>query len=132
MVHQMNDIDLESDQPTSRLTAMPANANPDGDIFGGWVMSQMDLAAASVAARRAGGRVVTVAVDAMTFHSPIFIGDEVSIYARIEKVGRTSVTVVVDAYARRQYTEDTDRVTEGKFTFVKIGPDRKPRPVPSE
>jgi acyl-CoA thioesterase YciA len=129
-VVSMTQIDPIHDQPASRVTAMPLNANPDGDIFGGWVMSQMDLAAASVAARRANGRVVTVAVDGMAFLSPIFIGDEVSIYANISRVGRTSLAVKVEAYARRQYTEDTDKVTEAIFTFVKIGQDRKPRPLP--
>lgn len=123
-------INPEHDQPASRVTAMPANANPDGDIFGGWVMSQMDLAAASVASRRANGRVVTVAVDAMQFLSPVFVGDEVSIYAEVERVGRTSVAIKVESFARRQYTEDTDKVTEATFTFVKIGMDRKPRPLP--
>jgi acyl-CoA thioesterase YciA len=123
-------IDLFNDQPTSRVTAMPSDANPDGDIFGGWCMSQMDLAAASVAARRAQGRCVTVAVDGMQFLSPVFIGDEVSIYASVAKVGRTSLAIKVEAFARRQYTEDTDKVTEATFTFVKIGPDRKPRVLP--
>lgn len=125
-------IDFDLEQPASRITAMPANANPDGDIFGGWVMSQMDLAGASLAARRAQGRCVTVAVEGMQFLSPVFIGDEVSIYADIDKVGRTSVAIKVVAYARRQYTEDMDKVTEAIFTFVKIGPDRKPRPLPPE
>lgn len=124
------DIDLDHDQPASRITAMPSNANADGDIFGGFMVSQMDLAAASVAARRANGRVVTVAIDSMSFISPVFVGDEVSIYANITKTGNTSMAVDVVAFARRQYTEDFDKVTEATFTFVKLGPDRKPRPLP--
>ncbi len=125
----MVEIDHDNDLPAIRVTAMPCNANPDGDIFGGWVMSQMDLAAASVASQRANGRTVTVAVDGMSFLSPVFIGDEVSIYARIEKVGRTSLAIKVEAYARRRHTTERDKVTEAKFTFVKIGADRKPRPI---
>ncbi len=115
--------------PASRVTAMPCDANPDGDIFGGWVMAQMDLAAASVASRRAKGRTVTVAVNGMSFLSPVFIGDEVTIYANVIKVGNTSITIFVEAFARRRQTEDTDKVTEATFTFVKIGADRKPRPI---
>src|ERR1700709_711444 len=88
-------------EPTLRAIAMPADANPHGDIFGGWLLAQMDLAGSTVATRRARGRVVTVAITAMTFHRPVFIGDEVTCYAAIEKVGRTSITVKIESWVRR-------------------------------
>lgn len=115
-----------------RVIAMPADTNPNGDIFGGWIMSQMDLAGATVALMRAQGRVATVAVDGMTFHKPVMVGDVVSFYSTIERVGRTSITVKVDAWALRHRFGDEERVTEGTFTYVAIGEDRKPRPVPPE
>jgi acyl-CoA thioesterase YciA len=117
-------------EPALRTIAMPADANPAGDIFGGWLLSQMDLAGGVIAHRRAQGRCATVAVTGMTFHLPVFIGDEVSCYAEIVKVGRTSITVKVESWARRGLTGEHLKVTEGLFTFVAIGPDRKPRPVP--
>ena len=115
-----------------RTLAMPADANPAGDIFGGWVLSQMDLAGGSVAVQRARGRVATVAITGMTFHLPVFIGDEVSCYGTIVKIGRTSITVHVESWVRRHRTSERIRVTEGTFTYVAIGEDRKPRPVPPE
>ncbi|HLJ22077.1 MAG TPA: acyl-CoA thioesterase [Stellaceae bacterium] len=118
--------------PALRTIAMPADANANGDIFGGWVLSQMDLAGGSVAVQRARGRVATVAVTGMTFHLPVFIGDEVSCYGRVVKVGRTSITIHVESWARRHRTSDRVKVTEGTFTYVAIGEDRKPRPVPPE
>lgn len=118
--------------PTRVLTAMPSDANPDGDIFGGWLMSQMDLAAGAVSAQRAAGRTVTIAVDAMQFLSPVFVGDEVRIYADIQSVGNTSMKVKVCAYARRGHTVEIDKVTEAVFTFVKIGKDRRPKSIPVE
>ncbi|WP_238230652.1 MULTISPECIES: hotdog domain-containing protein [Methylobacterium] len=111
---------------------MPSDTNPAGDIFGGWLMAQMDLAAGNVAARRARGRCATISVEAMTFHSPVFVGDEVSLYARILKVGRTSIRIHVEVWRREREGEATRKVTEGTFTFVAIGPDRRPRPVPPE
>lgn len=119
-------------EPALRTIAMPADANPAGDIFGGWVLSQMDLAGGVIAHRRAQGRAATVAVTGMTFHLPVFVGDEVSCYAEIVKVGRTSITVKVESWARRHLTGERVKVTEGTFTYVAIGPDHKPRPVPSE
>jgi acyl-CoA thioesterase YciA len=116
--------------PTRVLTAMPADANPDGDIFGGWLMSQMDLSAGAVASRRAQGRTVTIAVDAMQFLSPVFVGDEVSIFADIIKIGNTSMKIKVCAYARRGHSEEMDKVTEAVFTFVRIGKDRRPKTIP--
>jgi acyl-CoA thioesterase YciA len=118
--------------PALRAIAMPADANPGGDIFGGWLLSQMDLAGGSCAVRRARGRVATVAVTGMTFHLPVFIGDEVSCYAEIVRVGRTSITVKVESWARRGVSGERVKVTEGTFTYVAIGADRKPRPLPPE
>ena len=118
--------------PALRTIAMPADANPAGDIFGGWLLSQMDMAGAIVAVRRARGRVATVAVASMTFHLPVFVGDEVSCYAEIVKTGRTSITVNVESWARRNMTDEHVKVTQGTYTYVSIGPDRKPRPLPPE
>ena len=115
--------------PAIRVTAMPADANPNGDIFGGWLMGQMDLAASSAASRHAGGRTVTIAVDGMTFHRPVFVGDEVSFYAELVSVGRTSMKVEVQAWRRARDGEDAEKVTQATFTFVAVGPDRRPRPV---
>lgn len=112
-----------------RTIAMPADTNPAGDIFGGWLMSQMDLAGGTVALSRAGMRVATVAVDAMTFHQPVFVGDELSCYADLLRVGRTSLTYRVTAYVRRRERRDPIKVTEGIFTYVAIGADRRPQPL---
>jgi acyl-CoA thioesterase YciA len=117
-------------EPVIRTIAMPADANPAGDIFGGWLMSQMDLAASSVATHRARGRVATVAVEAMSFLSPVMVGDEVSLYARLVSTGRTSIKVAVEAYRRHRHEDARERVTEATFTFVAIGADRRPRPLP--
>jgi acyl-CoA thioesterase YciA len=119
-------------EPALRAIAMPADANPHGDIFGGWLLSQMDLAGGMAATRRAKGRTVTVAITAMTFHRPVFIGDEVTCYAEIAKVGRTSITVKVESWVRRGIGEEQIAVTEGIFTYVAVGDDRRPCPVPPE
>ena len=119
-------------EPAIRTVAMPADANAHGDIFGGWVLSQMDLAGGGVAAQRAGGRVATVAVTAMTFHRPVLVGDEVSCYGRVAKVGHTSIAVHVEVWVRRDVTARRIKVTEGLFTYVALGSDRRPRPVPPE
>jgi acyl-CoA thioesterase YciA len=116
-------------EPALRTLAMPADANPNGDIFGGWVLSQMDIAGGIVAARRAKGRVATIAVTAMTFHLPVLIGDEVSCYCEVEKIGRSSIAIKVETWARRAQDGDHVKVTEGLFTYVAIDPDRRPRPV---
>jgi acyl-CoA thioesterase YciA len=116
--------------PAIRTLAMPANTNPNGDIFGGWLMSQMDIAGGSIAVARSHGRTATVAVDAMTFHKPVFVGDVVSVYADIKRVGRTSMQVHVQAWARRSRGELEEMVTEGTFTYVAIDENRRPRPVP--
>jgi acyl-CoA thioesterase YciA len=119
-------------EPALRAIAMPADANPHGDIFGGWLLSQMDLAGGMAATRRAKGRTATVAITAMTFHRPVFVGDEVTCYAEIVKVGRTSITVKVESWVRRGIGEEQIAVTEGIFTYVAVGDDRRPRPVPPE
>lgn len=119
--------------PALRAIAMPADTNPNGDIFGGWLLSQMDLAGGTVAVRRSRGRVATVGIEAMTFHKPVFVGDEVSCFATIEKVGRTSMRVRIETWVRRQRSgEEAIKVTEGVFTYVAIGDDRAPREVPPE
>jgi len=119
-------------EPALRAIAMPADANPQGDIFGGWLLSQMDLAGGTAATRRAKGRTATVAITAMTFHRPVFIGDVVTCYAEIIKVGTTSITVKVESWVRRGIGEEQIEVTEGIFTYVAVGDDRRPRPVPPE
>jgi acyl-CoA thioesterase YciA len=119
-------------EPALRAIAMPADANPHGDIFGGWLLSQMDLAGGTVAARRARGRAVTVAITGMTFHRPVFIGDEVTCYADIVEVGRTSMTVKVESWVRRGIGGAQIAVTDGMFTYVAVGEDRRPRLVPPE
>ncbi|MBX9929957.1 MAG: acyl-CoA thioesterase [Methylobacterium sp.] len=118
--------------PVVRTIAMPSDTNPAGDIFGGWLMGQMDLAAGNVAARRSRGRCATISVDAMTFHSPVFVGDEVSLYAWIVGVGRTSIRIQVEVWRRERTGEVTMKVTEGRFTFVAIDEERRPRVVPPE
>ncbi len=118
---------LES--PTIRAIAMPADTNPSGDIFGGWVMSQMDLAAGSVAALTSGGRSATVAVDAMIFHRPVKVGDEVSLYASLVRLGRTSMTIHVGAWRRPRATGHSEKVTEANFTFVALDTEGRPVPV---
>ena len=126
------DFNPNQHEAALRMIAMPADANPNGDIFGGWLLSQMDLAGSAPAAQRAQGRVVTVAVDAMTFHEPVEIGDEVSCYAEVKKVGRTSITVEVEAWKRKKHERERIKVTEGTFTYVKIDEHRRPQPVPKE
>ncbi len=121
--------DLPEGSPTIRVTAMPADANPYGDIFGGWLMGQMDLAAGSVASRHARGRAVTIACDAMKFHAPVLVGDEVSVYGRLVAVGTTSMTIEVEAWRRARHAEDACKVTQARFIFVATDADRKPRPV---
>ncbi|KQT56905.1 MULTISPECIES: acyl-CoA thioesterase [unclassified Aureimonas] len=115
--------------PTLRTIAMPADTNPAGDIFGGWLLAQMDLAAGTAAARRARGRCTTIAIEAMRFMRPVYVGDEVSLYAEILHVGRTSMRINVQAWRRSRAGEEVEQVTEGDFAFVAIDTDRKPRPI---
>jgi acyl-CoA thioesterase YciA len=117
--------------PTLRVVPMPADANYHGDIFGGWIMAQVDIAGAIPAVRHARGRIATVAVNSFVFKQPVFVGDVLSFYADIVRVGRTSMTVAVEVYARRNPVDETVvKVTEATLTYVATGPDRKPREVP--
>ena len=118
------------EEPVIRAIAMPADTNPAGDIFGGWLMAQMDLAAGNVASRRARGRCATVSVEGMTFLSPVFVGDEVTLYGRLVAEGRTSMRVKVEAWRRYREEEAMNKVTEALFVFVAIGKDRRPTPLP--
>jgi acyl-CoA thioesterase YciA len=120
----------ENKEPVLRVVPMPADANQHGDIFGGWIMSQVDIAGGVLAARRARGRVATIAVNSFQFKQPVFIGDVLSFYADIVRVGNTSITVYVEVYAQRNPREiETVKVTEATLTYVATGPDRRPRPV---
>ncbi|MEM9357226.1 MAG: acyl-CoA thioesterase [Pseudomonadota bacterium] len=114
---------------TTRTLAMPADANPNGDIFGGWVLSQMDIAGGIAAGQHAQGRVATVAIDAMSFIRPVNIGDILCVYAEIEKTGRTSITIHLEAWALRERMGERVKVTEGQFIFVALDDDGRPRPL---
>lgn len=118
-----------SDHLTFRTIAMPRDTNPYGDMFGGWLVSIMDLAAGTIAAEYSHGRAVTVAIDAMTFHKPVFVGDEVSCYAQLISVGKTSMKIQVETWAKRRECKEIHKVTEGIFTFVAIDKNRQPRLV---
>jgi acyl-CoA thioesterase YciA len=115
--------------PAIRTIAMPADTNPHGDIFGGWLLCQMDLAGATVATRCAGGRTVTVAITAMAFHRPVMVGDEVTCYCDVVATGRTSVTINIQSWARRRFGDEPIKVTEGVFTYVRVDTDGKPQPI---
>ncbi len=115
-----------------RTLAMPRDANPNGDIFGGWVISQMDIAEGMAASLRSRGRAATVAIDGMVFKLPVYVGDILCVYTDLERVGRTSMTIHVEAFALRGRMGERVKVTEGKFTFVAIDDERKPRAVPKE
>ncbi|MGF1660025.1 MAG: acyl-CoA thioesterase [Rubrimonas sp.] len=130
---ELRAIEMATDRrPAIRTIAMPADTNANGDIFGGWLMSQMDMAAGNLAARIARGRVATVAVDAMTFHRPVKVGDEVTVYAELVKIGRTSIRMNVQAFRRERQSEHRDQVTGAVFTFVAIDDEGRPRPVGAE
>jgi acyl-CoA thioesterase YciA len=113
-----------------RALAMPADANPSGDIFGGWVLSQMDIAGGLTARERARGRVATVAITAMTFHLPVHVGDVLCAYVEIEKIGRTSIATWIEAWALRGKGGGRVRVTKGQFVYVALDENGRPRPVP--
>ncbi len=118
-------------QPVIRIIPMPADTNAHGTIFGGWVMAQVDLAGSVPATVRARGKVVTVSVNSFQFKQPVLVGDLVSFYADVVKVGRTSLTVDVEVYAQRQrFGTEVVKVTEAQLTYVAVDDDRKPRPVP--
>ncbi len=112
-----------------RTLAMPADTNPSGDIFGGWLLSQMDIAGGMMAHHKAHGRVATVAIDSMVFHQPVKVGDTVCCYAHLEKVGHTSMTYRIQAWIIREAGGERVQVTEGIFTYVALGDDGRPRPV---
>jgi len=123
----------EGREPALRVVPMPADANPSGDIFGGWIMAQVDIAGSIPAIRLAKGRVATVAVKEFVFKQPVLIGDIVSFYAKVVRVGRTSITVDVEVYAQRGRTEEVCvKVTEATLTYVAVDADRRPRPVQPE
>jgi acyl-CoA thioesterase YciA len=128
-------MQLESETPhgdlTTRTLAMPADANPAGDIFGGWVLSQMDLASGICAGQRAQGRVVTIAVNAMTFLRPVYVGDVLCVYCSIEREGRTSIGVHIEAWALRNRIGKREKVTDGTFTFVAIDANGRPKLLPA-
>ncbi len=115
---------------TIRTLAMPADTNPAGDIFGGWVMSQMDIAGAIAAVERSKGRVVTVAVEAMTFIAPVKVGDVLCVYAEIERVGTTSITVGLEAWVRRNRLADRTKVTDARFVYVSLDENGQKRAIP--
>ena len=116
-------------EPTLRVVPMPSDANYTGDIFGGWIMSQVDIAGAIPAIELAQGRVATVAVNSFVFKQPVMIGDVVSFYAKVVRVGRTSITVDVEVYARRRALPEVVKVTEATLTYVAVDDERRPRPV---
>lgn len=116
--------DSQNDSPQGeislRVLAMPADANPGGHIFGGWVMGRMDIAGAIHAANYTSGRMVTIAVDAMKFHKPVHVGDEVTCYTRVDRTGRTSISMQVETWVRRRHNASPVKVTEGRFTYVAV------------
>lgn len=116
---------------TLRTQAFPVDANPSGDVFGGWVLSQMDIAGAIVTEKRCNGRVATIAIDSMKFIQPVFVGDVICCYASILREGKTSVSTKVEVWAIRQYENERVKVTEGIFTYVAVTKDRKPRSINS-
>ncbi|WP_045836892.1 acyl-CoA thioesterase [Hyphomicrobium sp. 99] len=123
-------LPMPTGDPVIRTIAMPADTNPAGDIFGGWIMSQMDLAAGNAAARISQGRCATVAVEGMSFHSPVKVGDELTVWARLIKRGRSSMTFDVQAWRRPRDREAQTCVTRAHFTFVALDDNGRPRPLP--
>jgi acyl-CoA thioesterase YciA len=127
---------VENETPEGELTlrtmAMPGDTNASGDIFGGWVLSQMDLAGGIACGERSGGRVVTISVDRMTFIRPVRVGDVLCVYCKLLSVGRTSMKVWIEAWARRQRVGGRVKVTEATFTFVAVDDEGRPVPVPAE
>lgn len=127
----MSDADQPKGELTLRTLAMPGDANPAGDIFGGWVMAQMDLAAGIASAERAKGRIATVAVKEITFKQPVKVGDTLCIYTTVTHIGRTSMTFYVECWVRRQYSETRQKVTDASFVMVALDEQGRPRPVPA-
>lgn len=131
MRDEIPEIDRSTTPVSLRTLAMPADTNPNGDIFGGWILSQMDLAGGTYAFYIAQGRVATVAVTGMQFHKPVYVGDEISCYCSTVKIGTTSISVHVETWVRRRRHEVEEKVTQGLFTFVAIDPQGNPRPIDS-
>lgn len=125
----MTDSPRPIEELALRVVAMPRDTNPHGDIFGGWLVSIMDMAAGTVATHTSKGRAVLAAIDKMSFLRPVFVGDEISCYARVEKIGNSSMQIDVEAWVRRPKNGDIHKVTEGLFTFVAIDENRKPRGI---
>jgi acyl-CoA thioesterase YciA len=123
---------LPDTNPAIRTIAMPADTNAHGDIFGGWLICQMDLAGATIATRRAGGRTVTVAITAMVFHRPVCVGDEVSCYGSIDRIGNTSIAIKIESWARRGTGNTPIKVTEGLFTYVRVDADGHPQSIAAQ
>jgi len=120
---------LPTTEPVIRVSPLPADANTYGDIFGGWLVGQMDQGAGLIASRTSRGRAVTVAVDGMQFLSPVHVGDEVSVYGEIVRIGRSSMAIRMQAWRRERHGEETNKVTEATFTFVAIDDEGRPRPI---
>ena len=125
---------LPDKEPVIRIIPMPQDTNPNGDIFGGWIMSQVDIAGSIVAVQRIKGRMATVAVNSFVFKKPVYVGDLVSVYGDIIRVGNTSLTVYLEVFAERrmigELTEEVVKGTEAEFTYVAIDENGRPRPIP--
>jgi acyl-CoA thioesterase YciA len=132
----MSATEPTQDEPKGELTvsvvAMPGDTNANGDIFGGWVLSQMDSAGGVAAVERARGRVVTIKVDGMTFIRPVRVGDVLSVYTQVESIGRTSMKIHIEAWAKRFLSHEREKVTDATFTFVAIDENGRPRPIPRD
>jgi len=126
MSHEKPDYDC---CPSLRTIAMPADANANGDIFGGWLLAQMDLAGSVIATQAAKTRTATVGIEAMKFNLPVFVGDEVSFYCTTLRIGTTSITIHIESWARGRLDETARKVTEGNFTYVAIDENRRPVPI---
>jgi acyl-CoA thioesterase YciA len=130
--HPLVSLPTDRGEPVLKVLPMPADANMHGDVFGGWIMAQLDIAGSIPAARRAAGRVATVAVNAIQFRQPVFVGDLLSFYARIVRTGTTSITVEVDVYSERQRLDaEVVKVTEATLTYVATDEARRSRPLPN-
>lgn len=127
----LDDLSHQSDQLVLRAQAFPSDANPSGDVFGGWVLSQMDIAGGIVSQKRCRGRTVTVAINGMQFIEPVFVGDVICCYASIEKEGKSSLSIKIEVWAIRQFESERVKVTEGLFTYVAVTKDRKKRSIDS-
>lgn len=127
-----SDHELDLRRPTTRTVAMPADTNPAGDIFGGWVLAQMDLAGGICAGQRAQGRVVTASIDGMSFFKPVRVGDILGVYTAVTRTGRSSMDILVEAWVRRGQIGSREKVTEATFTFVAVDDKGNSVPIPSE